>query len=516
MASIENIIQNFMSWPSKNKIGLAAVLLISIAGTILLLSWARRADYQVLYSNLSESDAGRIVQELTAKKIPYQLATSGTILVASDKVYDLRLQLASQGLPQGGGIGFEIFDNTSFTTTEFVQKLNYRRALEGELARTIRALSGVEQSRVHLVTPDKTLFAFQENKPVASAAVFITLGQGRQLSSKEVDGIVHLVSSSVEDLAPENITVIDNRGNLLTRPHDDTMIGLSGSHLDYQQNYEKTLMAKIIGILEPVVGAGKVKARVSAAFDFTRTERTEEIYDPERVVVRSEQKSTEKTMSGMPGPAGIPGTASNLPGGVGAQVSPSQGQSQKQNEMINYETSKTIKRIVDAPVTLDRLSVAILIDGVPASEKSAGDTAEKNIARSEEDIKYYEDIVKKTIGFEEDRGDEVSIKVMPFTEMENQATEPAKRDYLPIVYSVLKYLVPLVVALLFFIIILRPVMQSLTRIPAGGVQKLPVAEAGAIEGALKPQEISLEKKVNDWASKNPQQAMGLIKGWLEE
>ena len=208
MAALENVLENIKLMPAGKKIAILAVMVISIAGLLLLFAWIQKADYQVLYSNLSEEDAGRIVQELSDKRIPYRIGPGGAVLVSSDRVYDLRLQLAAEGLPQGGGVGFEIFDNASFTTSEFVQKLNFRRALEGELSRTIRALAGVQQSRVHLVMPDKSIFAFQDSKSEATAAVFVTLKPGGKLSRREVEGIVHLVSSSVEDLVPDRKSVV--------------------------------------------------------------------------------------------------------------------------------------------------------------------------------------------------------------------------------------------------------------------------------------------------------------------
>jgi flagellar M-ring protein FliF len=514
MAAIDNVLEQIKALPASRMIALLAVFVVSVVGMLLLYSWVQKADNQVLYANLSEADAARIVQELKDKKIPYQLGATGTIRVASDRVYDLRLQLASQGLPQGGGVGYEIFDNTSFTTSDFVQKLNYRRALEGELARTIKSLSGVQQGRVHLVMPDKSIFAFQEDKPETSAAIFITLQSGRKLNRMEVEGIVHLVSSSVEDLDPEHITVIDNKGTLLTKPSDDSIMSLTGSQMEYQQSFEKNLMSKIVSILEPVAGRGKVNARVTAAFDFTRSERTEEKYDPEGVVVRSEQKSTEKTTSG--GQGGIPGVTGNLPGGSSQQASSLPGQSQKQDEMINYETSKTITRVIDSPITLERLSVAILIDGILDSQKGSVENVDQYMLRSQEDIKYYEDIVKKTVGFTEDRGDEISVTVMPF---ESQKTEmPAiEKDYMPIITTILKYVVPAIVALLFFLFVVRPLISSLTRAIPHAPGTIAHSEAeNELEAPLQAKEIPLEKQVVEWANSNTQQAAGLVKGWLEE
>jgi len=515
MAAFDNMVEQIKTMPASKKTALMAIIVICIAAMLLLFTWVQKADYQALYTNLSEDDAGRIIGELKEKKIPYQLTGPGTILVSSHMVYDLRLQLASQGLPQGGGVGFEIFDNTSFTTSEFVQKLNYRRALEGELSRTIKSLSGVQQGRVHLVIPDKSVFAFQESKPETSAAIFVTLMNGRKLNRKEVEGIVHLVSSSVEDLTPDKITVIDNRGNLLTKPSDDRVLSLTGSQMEYQSNYEKNMMANIVSILEPVAGRGKVNARVSAAFDFTRSERTEEKFDPEGVVVRSEQKSTEKTTSG--GLGGVPGVSSNLPGGASQLSASLPGQSQKQDEMINYETSKTTTRVIDSPVSLERLTVAILIDGILPSQKGAVENADQYHVRSDEDIKYYEDIVKKTIGFTEDRGDEISINVMPFEEIGPEAMPAVEKDIMSMVVRILKYIVPLISALLFFFLVVRPLIKVLSKsLPQASTRVTVSDEQDELGDALHAKEIPLEKQVVDWANTNPQQAAGLVRGWLEK
>ena len=516
MAAIDNIVGQIKAMPAGKKTALLGVIILSITAIVLLNVWIQKADYQVLYSGLSEEDAGRIVQELKDKKIPYQLGTTGAVLVPSDKVYDLRLQLASQGLPQGGGVGFEIFDNTSFTTSEFVQKLNYRRALEGELARTIKSMSGIQKGRVHLVIPDKSVFAFQESQSKTSAAVFITLQNGRKLDRSEVESIVHLVASSVEDLGPDNITVIDNKGNLLTKPVGDSIMALTGTQTEYQRNFEQNLISQVVSILEPVVGRGKVNARVSADFDFTRSERTEERYDPEGVVVRSEQKSTEKTTSG--GGGGVPGVASNLPGGATQPSASLLGQSQKQEEMINYETSKTVTRVVESPVNLKRLTVALLIDGILPSQKGTTENADKYTVRSEDDLRYYEDIVKKTIGFSGERGDEISVNIMPFKEMESADTQVEEKNYMPVVITILKYIVPGIVVLVFFLMVVRPLVTSLSRAVPQQTRSITATEAssGELASPLRAKEIPLEKQVINWADSNPRQAAGLVKGWLEE
>jgi flagellar M-ring protein FliF len=514
MADNQNIVEQFKAWPVMNKIGLLAVMIMTITSMVLLFSWIQKADFQVLYSNLSQEDAGRIVEELQSKKIPYELVSAGTVLVAAEKVHEIRLELAGQGLPQGAGVGFEIFDNTSFTTSEFVQKLNYKRALEGELSRTIRSLSGVQQSRVHLVMPDKSVFAFQESRPETTAAVFITLQNGRTLSSNEIQGIVHLVSSSVEDLDAGSITVVDNKGELLTRPSSDSMLSLSGSQMEYQQAFETNTMTKILSMLEPVVGKGKIQAKVSAAFNFTRSEKTEEKYDPDGIVVRSEQKSTEKSSTGFSG--GVPGVSTNSAGG--SSSGGSTGLSQKQDEMINYETSKTITRVINSPVALERLTVALVIDGILTSQKETVENADQYDVRSDEDIKYYEDIVKKTIGFTEDRGDEISLSVMPFKKPEVIEVGEIDKDYLPLILTILKYFVPIVIALMFFLLIVKPLINSLSKVPARRITRAIAGEAGltGLEAPAVPQEIGLKEQVVDWAGNNSGQAAGMIKGWVEE
>lgn len=505
-----NIVETVKDLPVRNKVILAAVVAMAIAGILLLFSWTQRADYQVLFSNIAESDAGSIVQKLKELKVPYKL-DAGSILVPADKVYDLRLQLAAQGLPHGGGVGFELFDKTDFSTTDFVQKLNYRRALQGELARTILSLTEVEQCRVHLAIPEKSLFVEQGGKPGAS--VLLRLRPGRTLAQSQVQGIVHLVSSSIEGLNPKDVTVIDSRGEMLTRPVDD-MAGLSSSQLEYQKNYEKDIESRVLGILEPVTGKGKVRAKITAKMDFTKSEKTEERYDPDGQVVRSEVKSLEK--SGFGGTGGMPGTASNLPGKKGTQTSSPQSQSQKQNETINYEISKITSHVINSSGDIKRLSVAVIIDGTYAAQE--GSKEKKYAPRSEEDLKHYEDLVKQAVGFTADRGDEVRVVNMPFETMQQEDLPEASKQYLPTIMSAAKYFIPLVVIALFFLLVVRPLIKTLSVPPAS--QRLPELALpktlAEIEKAMASGEISSQSNVVEWAKKNPDQAANLIKGWIEE
>lgn len=509
MAAIANITEQIKAMPSKNKVLLLVVLLLVITSIILLFAWLQKADYQILYSNLSEEDAGLIIQKLKEQKIPYT-TTAGGIMAPADKVHELRLQLASQGLPQGGGVGFELFDKTNFAMTDFVQKLNYRRALQGELARTIRALLEVDQCRVHLAVPEKSLFAREEERPKAS--VLVKLKPGRRLSQSQVQGIVHLVSSSVEGLNPKDVALVDNRGEMLTSVSGETL-GMTNDQLEYQRNYEKDTENRILGILEPVVGKARVRAKVTATIDFTKVERTEERFDPDSQVTRSEQKNVEKSMSGTTG--GVPGVSSNLPGKTAAQTASRQGQTEKKNEIINYEISKTTSRVIYPPGTVKKVSAAVLVDGTYTAQQ--GTKEKKYTPRTEEEINQFEEMVKKAVGFAADRGDEIRVVNMPFEATPQEELPEPKKEIMPVVLTAAKYIVPLLAVLLLFIFVIKPLIRSLGA--GSGAQRAPLQlpqTVAEIEKTLDIQENLMSRQVIGWAQKNPKEAATLVNNWLEE
>ncbi len=501
------LIETIKGLPLKKKAILLAIITISLSSVILFFFWFNKTDYQVLYSNLAEEDAGQIIQRLNEQKVPYHVR-SGSIMVPSDKVHELRLQLASEGIPQGGGVGFEVFDKSTFTMTDFVQKLNYRRALQGELSRTIKSLTEVEQCRVHLAIPEKSLFLRSEERPKAS--VLVKLKQGRRLSQGQVQGIVHLVSSSVEGLDPKDVVVVDSRGEMLSEPVDE-VAGMTSSQIDYQRNVERELESKIISILEPVAGKNKVRAKVSASIDFTRVEKTEEKYDPDSQVVRSEQRNSEKSMSGISG--GVPGVSSNLPN-KSVQTSLSQGQSEKKNEIVNYEISKIVSRSINSPGEIKRLSVVALVDGVYSSQK---DSKEKVYTpRTEDEIKKFEDMVKNAVGFTAERGDEVRVVNMPFeTETEDEISD-SRQQIIPVVLNVLKYAIPVLALFLLFFLVIRPLIKALTQQPALQPEVSFPRTVAELEETMKLTEKSEREKLLEWAKANPTKASNLIKNWLEE
>ena len=499
-------------WPVRKQAIAVAVTVASIALVVLAFSWSQKEDYQILFTNLSETDSGQIAQKLKEMKVPYR-AEAGGIYVPSDKVYDVRLQLASQGLPQGGGIGFEIFDKTSFGTTEFVQKLNYKRALQGELARTIMAMGAVEQCRVHLAIPERSLFVREGEEERPTSSVLVRLRQGKNLSPTQVEGIVHLVASSVEGLDSKDVTVVDTKGNVLSKSSGD-VAGMNSGQFEFQGSYAKDLEARIASILEPVVGKGKVRAKVSAEIDMSRVETTEEKFDPESQVVRSEQKQTEK--SSTVGASGVPGVSSNLPGKKTAASTPSQGASEKQSQTVNYEITKVVSRTVNTPGLVKKITAAVLVDGTYVAQQ--GSKEMKYVPRQEEELRRYAELVKETIGFTESRGDQVKVVNMPFEVASGEELAPAKPRYLEMAAPFARYAVPLVAVILLVLLVLRPLVQSLSvpgaAAPAyrGTISNAAAEIAGQAPGLQR--ELPVREQVTEWARKNPQDAANVIKSWM--
>ena len=502
---------NLKAMPLRQKAMLGSVLVMVVAAVILLAAWFQKPDYQVLYSNLSEEDSGAIIQKLKDQKVPYKASASG-VMVPADQVYELRLQMASQGLPQGGSVGFELFDKSNFTMTDFVQKLNYLRALQGELARTIRALAEIEQCRVHLAVPEKSLFVKEEERPKAS--ILLKLKQGRSLSQGQIQGIVHLVSSSVEGLNPKDVSLVNQNGEMLTSGSDDSLT-MSQDQLAFQHKFEKEIENNILGILQPVVGKGKVSAKVTATLDFTKMEKTEERYDPESQVVRSEQKNTEKSTTGTSG--GVPGVASNMPGKAASQMSSNRGQSEKKNEVTNYEISRITSHVINTPGELKRISAAVLVDGTYAEQQ--GSKEKKYAPRSEEDLKKFEDMVKSAIGFTQNRGDEVKVVNMPFeTAPQEEFAEP-KKDIMPVILTGVRYAVPLLAVIFLLLFVIKPLMKTIASAPVSQrpLASLPLPQTVAeLERTMEATGKPASQNVIEWARRNPKDAANLIKNWIEE
>lgn len=505
-----------------------------VAALIVFALWNQGPEYQVLFANMSPEDSGSVIDKLKEKRIAYKVDGSA-ISVPADKVYETRMELAGEGLPQGGGIGYEIFDKTSFGVTDFVQKVNYKRALQGELARTISQIKEVESARVHMAMPEKGVFLEEQKK--ARASVILKLKPGKSLTQGQVSSIVHLVANSTENLRPEDITVVDTSGRMWTKAtEDDNALRLSASQLEYKRSLEKDIESRVQTMLEKAVGSDKVVARVSVEVDNKHVERTEEKYDPEGQVVRSEQRNKEKTTGGTYA-LGIPGVMSNLPDTKNQNPNANNStpaQSQKQDEVINYEISKVTSHVVEPNGGIKRLTIAVLVDGVYETAKDKdGKEVKSYKARTEEDINKFTEMVKGAVGFSKDRGDEITVVSAPFEPEFNEAElEMEKEPIIPpnMMPTLIKYASMVIIALFAIIFLLRPIIKRLTQekaaleaiqnnlhgaLPQGGSMAL---GEGAAELALGPGSASTDSldRVKKLVKENPQQVALVLKGWIKE
>lgn len=458
-SGFQALVTTIKEWPLSRKIALAAVTTLSIGLFAFIIIQARTADYQLLYGNLDAGDAGSMVEWLKGQNIPYRLGNNGqNISIPSNQVHEARLNLASAGMPQGGGVGFEIFDKQSFALTDFVQKVNYSRALQGELSRTIASLGPVETARVHLALPEKRLFKNQQKQ--ATASVIIKLAAGRRLGESQVEGIIHLVSSSIEGLSAENVAVIDQNGNALSRKSEKGQTGnLSPDMLEFQIQVERSLEERAQALLDRALGAQNAMVRVTATLDFARTEKTEEVFDPEEPVIRSEQLSEEKSGSEIVG--GVPGVQSNLQGNTNqaAGATPPSSRSQK---TTNYEISKVISKTVNPVGSVQKISVSVLVADkvIPATDKEP----QKFEPRTEAELIALESMIDSALGLDKARGDKIEVTSMPFVETPKLADEEGLTastlyQYMPLI----RYGLLLLGGLLVYMLMVRPMIKTLRR-----------------------------------------------------
>lgn len=370
-----------------------------------------RVNYAPLFSNLSPQDGAAVVKELEAAKIPYVISGGGTAIeVPGGLVHSTRLKLAGKGVPVGGGIGFEIFEKTPFGTSEFTQQVNYLRALQGELSRTINSLSAVQSSRVHLALPSRSNFLGQEEKP--SASVVVDLRPGYHLSPDQVQGIVNLVASSVPKLSAEKVTVIDSSG----RPLKEIIPAAANSEAEklnqLKLKHEQELERRIETMLDPVLGAGKVVVRANVQINPQETQMTKEQFDPQNRVVRSQRQAVDD--AGLKG-GGVPGVQSNIPGGDGGRTASETG-SKRSSEMVTYEVGRTTSRILEPRGQVQKLSVAVLVDGTYQQNKY--------LPRSKDELEVIKGMVKRAVGFDADRGDEIEVANVPFKIQPGSPAQP--------------------------------------------------------------------------------------------
>jgi flagellar M-ring protein FliF len=397
----------------RQKILIVASAVAVAASLVAFTRWRKESDFRPLYTGLAAEDAGAVVQKLRESGTEYRLAENGTsVLAPSARVAELRLEMAGAGLPKTGRVGFELFDKTNFGVTDFAEHINYRRALEGELERSVMALAEVESARVHLTFPKDSVFL--EAQQPAKASVMVKLRPGMRLSPSNVLAVAHLVSSAVEGLAPEAVSVLDMNGNLLSRPRragagsDEEA---SEQALEFRRQVEKDLVGKINSTLEPLLGAERFRAGVSVECDFAGGEQSEEMFDPERSVMTSSQKTEDLSGAGLA--SGVPGTASNLPRPTSRPGATGSGMARR-TESVTYQTSRTVRRLRLPAGTLKRMSVAVLLDQNVRWE-GAGKAAKRILEPPPpEKIKAIRDLVAAATGFSADRGDQLIVETLPF------------------------------------------------------------------------------------------------------
>lgn len=387
----------------------------SIVGLIVFANYVSTVNYSVLYSNLDQSAAAEVVAYLEESKIPYEIANGGrTIRMPDSDVHRTRMALASQGLPAVSTVGYSIFDENNFGMTDFLQKINYKRALEGELTRTIMEISEIRAARIHIVMPKERLFS--KDQKVTTASILLKLGSG-ELSRRQLSGIKHLVASSVEGLKPSNISIIDYNGNLLSSDNaQDVLAGLSSSQLQVRKDVEKYLEDKAQSLLNSVIGPGASVVRISAELDFTQTERTNELFDPNGAVIRSEERTEQSANSS----------------DKAAETTSERAEDTKQETVItNYEIPRTVETIVNSVGIIKRLSIAVMLDGIHEEVVDEdGVTTIVTSPRPQEDIDKLSSIVKSAVGFDSDRNDQVEVFNMIFdrNQFESEPIETVSPD----------------------------------------------------------------------------------------
>ncbi|EPT0357209.1 flagellar basal-body MS-ring/collar protein FliF [Enterobacter cloacae] len=433
----------------------AAALSVIIA----LMFWAKEPDYRVLFSNISDEEGGAIVAQLSQLNVPYRIDTpGGVIMVPASQVHEVRMKLAQQGLPKGGGVGFELLDQEKFGVSQFTEQVNYQRALEGELARTIENLGPIQSARVHLATPKPSMFVREQKKPTAS--VTVNLLQGRTLDDSQVVAITHLISSAVTGLAAESVTIVDQRGNLLTQ---SGLRGLQTAHLKYTNEIESDYQQRIQRILAPLVGDENIRAQVTAQIDFTEQEQTQEQYqpnsDPEKMAIRSRQASLAE-QGNRRGASGVPGALSNTPPapatapitqplntsvddkkekttGTDNNRETPQPYNNRSDETTNFEVDRTLTHTKSSVGRIQRLSVAVVINHLPQGEEG------KPGPISEAELTRINALVKEAIGYNASRGDSVNILNSAFNGVVEEPVPPfwEQDRFYALLMAITRYLV---------------------------------------------------------------------------
>src|SRR6202166_4080373 len=528
--------------PGLKQVGLLAGVAAAVAAAIWLVLWSQGQNYSVLYGQLSERESGQVMDALTAAGIEFKLNPSGAVSVPESKVQEARIRLASQGLPQSDSMGIEMIQKESaLGTRSMMETARYQSGLETELARTIIKVQSVQSARVHLALPKPSGFLRDARK--ATASVMLQLYPGRRLEPGQVAAIVHLVASSVPELAPSDVTLVDQAGTLLNSPDENAEQAASTRQFAYTRKLEQSYQQRIIEMLEPMIGAGRVRATVTADMDFTVTEETRENYDPQKTAVRSEQTSNEQRKGG-DGAEGIPGALSNQPpgtsgapaipgaatpgnpapaGAAGTQTAATSGPtSSAQRSTRNFEVDRTLSYVKQPVGVLKRLNVGVVLDDWQKADAEGKVTTEP---MSETDIKRFSQLVRESIGLKEDRGDQLNVLNQAFkSSAPIGAVESLPLWQTPWVTQLAKQIVGAALVLVVAFLVLRPLMKSLTKsslriTAAGGAgdldgDRVSISGQGGKAIKLAP---SFEQQIaaaRTLVGQDPRRAAQVVKDWV--
>jgi flagellar M-ring protein FliF len=518
-----NNVKTFIRTTPKKKLYLYLFILVGAVGAaVLSYSLTQKEDYHPLFSGLSMEDASNVVAKLKELKVPYKLAMEGTtIYVPKEKAYEIRLMLASQNaLPGSGGIGFELFDKTNYGMTEFMQNVNYKRAIQGELSRTINQMPEVKASRVHIAIPEKTLYTEKEKQ--ATASVFLKLKPGKTLGKEQVQGIVVLVAGSIEGLKPEQVTVIDSSGKILYKGGEpDSPLMVSNQQFEFQRNVERRLEESIQSMLDRFLGKNKSIIRATVDLNLLKVEELQEEYSPDKKAISNEKKAHEKSVNKTLRASGVPGVASNVPGpqrNVKPEGPERSSEAEKDEAQISYEVSKTVKKIVEPYGDIKRLSLAVVVDGRYEKIKGKKEEELKYSPRSQKELNDIKELIARGVGYDEKRGDKIEVLNMPFEleglNEERELMQKAERQEL--IKSIATYGVVALVALLFFLFVARPLLRKGKKdkaaLPAERVRDVYVKEADAEAEALRGK----KEKPSLGPAQDKALVSSIIKEWVKE
>ena len=536
-----------VSWREKvaaldrnQRIMIGAVGALVVAGLVAALMFSRQPDYRVLFSNLSDKDGGAIVAQLASMNVPYKYTEGGgAIMIPADRIHDVRLKLATQGLPKGAVSGFEIMENSKFGITQFQERVNYQRALEGELTRSIMGLSAVQNARVHLALPNQNGFFREQQKP--SASVLLTLYPGRMLDRTQIAGIVHLIASSVPEMLPSAVSVLDDSGKLLSQAPNPDESPVDIQQLMYQQQLEKQYTQRILDILEPVVGKGNVKAQVTAELDFSRSESTSDIHAPNQgqapSAVRSQQVLEAIGEKEPVPPTGVPGAVSNQPPQTAAapvngaapvlQAANAENSNiltipgSKRESVTNYEVDKTIKVTRSSTGTIKRMTAAVVVNYLP------GATAEGTVvpqALTEAQQAQMLALVRETIGYNAERGDSVNLMNAQFQQDTGRLASDLplwqQPETIALAKSVMWPVGLVLAALILALGVVRPILKArkkkeqtqLDLLAADEIER-PALAAPLKPGEPTPEELRLQQ-ARALAKQNPIAVANIVKTWV--